>query len=700
MKRPAIYIGFSYILGLITASVIHLRIVACISMLVLAMGLLLVNKKIWKYVLFSTLSCLIACCSYWHCENRVINKQINYIGQEVVFTGNISSQVIYDSGYAEYILKGCFQDDNLKFNIKLFCENQNVNYGDEIIISGIPERIQANYIFDSANYYQAKQVFLEFDAMTEIQEINISEHKTLRSIIYNWRASMTEKILSHMDSETGAMLTGMLFGDKSGMSKSTKKALYRTGIGHILAVSGLHLDFLASCVIFLLHKCKAGRKLSFGIIIITCSLFVLCAGETVSVKRACIMILISQGTKIVFREVDSLSNLAIAMLFLGVENPFVIYNSGFWLSCAGAFGIGVVANVMTEKLKIFEKTKILNNIFKNMIAFCWVFVVILPVSAFYFTEISLISPLSNLLLVPICMISLLFGFIAVIFGCHGRIAELCLSIANILNNLILKISDYLANSSWTHASTDSEVLLFLLVSGVILVILCQVCFKNKLFTSFSVIIALLITCIFVNIENILQEHDLKIAVLGSGKNCFIIVTQRTDGILIDISGNYQNANYASVYLEQKGIKNLQALYLCSPKETSIANYNKYLNYPKPDKIYVMKELENAENFEVINHQEILFHGALLEIQEDYIKIEYEDKIYICTNEKKIISETPDILTIYGTSENVQLDCGILIILDENSCYKKDNYSYIGENNLEIVISEHGKCQVRRLYGDS
>ncbi|MDE6657140.1 MAG: ComEC/Rec2 family competence protein, partial [Oscillospiraceae bacterium] len=280
MKRPAIYIGFLYILGLITASIVieQFRIVACVMMIILAIVLLLINKKIWKYVLFSTLSCVIACCSYWHCENMIIKNQVNYIGKEVVFTGNIASQIIYDSGYAEYILTGYFQDDNIKANIKLFCENQDLNYGDEIIISGVAQRIQSNYIFDSETYYQAKQIFLEFDITTEILEINISEYKTLKNIIYNWRANMTEKILSHMDSEAGAMLTGMLFGDKSSMRYATKKALYRTGIGHILAVSGLHLDFLAGCVLFLLKKCKVGRKLSFLIIMLVCSGFVLCAG--------------------------------------------------------------------------------------------------------------------------------------------------------------------------------------------------------------------------------------------------------------------------------------------------------------------------------------------------------------------------------------------------------------------------------------
>lgn len=702
MKRPALCIGFPYILGLVTASVIagQFRMFVCIAIVLLAICLMLLRRTVWKYVLFSTLSCLIACCSYWHHETMTIEKQMIYAGKETSFTGQVTEQTVYENGYAEYILKGCFPD-NTTANIKLYCENQNLNYGDEMIISGVPARIRADYVFDSAEYYQAKNIFLEFDFMTEILEVNVLEYQTLRSCIYHWKASMIERILAYMDAETGAMLTGMLFGDKSGMSRATKKALYRTGIGHILAVSGLHLDFLAGCMAFLLKKCKAGRKLSFGMIAVLCSLFVICAGETVSVKRACIMILISQGAKVMFRESNSLNSLAIAMLFLGIENPFVVHSSAFWLSCSGAFGIGVIAKSMT-KLEIFQKQDILRKIFKELLSFCWVFVIILPVSAFYFREISLISPLSNLLLVPVCMLALILGFAAIAFGCHGFFAELCLSGANMLNALVLRISDFLAGLSWTHASTDSEVLLFLLIAGIILVVCCQICFHDKILTSISVGIALIMTCVSVYAENVSQMYDLNIAVLGSGKNCVLAVRQGTDAVLIDMSGTSNQANYASVYLEQKGVQNLEALYLCNPKEKSISNYQKYITYPKPEHVFLMKESEHAEDsgFTAIDYQEFLFHGALLIVEEGKVRIAYEDKVYICTSEKKLISETPDILTVYGKSENVLPDCGILIVLDENSCYHADSYSYIGENNLEITIAENGRCRVRRLYGDS
>ncbi|MDE5755325.1 MAG: ComEC family competence protein [Oscillospiraceae bacterium] len=721
MKRPALWIGFPYLLGLVAASAVtgQFRIFLCIGLVTSALIVCLFSRTVWKYLLLSTLSCLTACCNYWHHETITIERQQDYAGQKTVFTGEVTELSIYDSGYAGYVLTGYFAEnpEDTRIKIKLFCEDQNADYGDRITIAGIPERIQGNYIFDSAEYYQARNIFLEFGIMTEILEVEKNPKQDLfRKLvygIYRWRTDMTKKILAQMGQETGGLMTGMLFGDKSTMSQETKRDLYRTGIGHILAVSGLHLDFLAVCVGFLLKKCHAGRKFSFGMIAIVCSLFVICAGGTVSVKRACIMILISRSAGIFFREPDTLNALSIAILLLGIENPFVIDSAAFWLSCSGAFGIGVVAEYMTKQENpeyVRDQSgrleKFLRKILKNTISFCWVFVVILPVSVLYFKEISLISPLSNLLLVPVCMLMLILGAGAVCFRCEGIFAELCCSGADFLGKCVLRISDFVAGLSWTHTTLDSEIVVFLVLAGAVFVILVQIMIRDKKFTGIAVVFVLGITCLAVSVENILHMQELKIAILGNDTNCVIVVRSGTDAVLVDLSGHVKNAEYVSAYLEETGVQNIQEIYLNKPSEKILNAYDEYLMDSRLGRYYFRKELSKAElaelpEYVILDSQELLFHGALLKIRENRLEIIYEEKLFLCTNEKTSLvdlAEDPDILTIYGKSESIQPDCGILIILDENSCYDpEDVYNYIGENNLEITIAGNGRCKVRRLY---
>ncbi|MDE6088735.1 MAG: competence protein ComEC family protein [Oscillospiraceae bacterium] len=734
MKRPAVWIGFSYLLGLLTASVVQFRIFLCTGIVLFAGMVILWDRTVWKYLLCSTLSCLIACCSYWHQEeivNRKIADQECYVGQDVVFTGEITELSHYKNNYTGYILTGYFAEnpESDGIRIHLFCEDQNTDYGDRMTISGIPERIRGSYVFDSEAYYQAKNIFLEFNFLTEILAIEKSENSEKSGIqpifqnlvyqIYHWRTDMTERLQSRMGEETGGFLTGMLFGDKSGMDRTTKKALYRTGIGHLLAVSGLHLDFLAACLGFLLKKCRAGRKLTFMIIGIACGLFAICAGGTVSVKRACVMILLSQSAKIFYREPDTLNSLGIAVLLLGLENPFVIWSAGFWLSCAGAFGIGVVARYMTKPEKSehpdrkeFKITsKVFKNSLKNIVSFCWVFLVILPVSVFCFDEISLISPFSNLLLVPVCMMMLCLGAVAICFGCEGFLADLCCSFADTLGGIILKISDFLSGLPWTHVSLHSEILKFLILAGMVFVILVQMITKDRKFTNFFVILGLVTTCVFVSVEDFMQTQELKIAVLGEGTNCVIVVRNQTEAILFDMSGHVSNAELAASYLEETGTEQIREIYCNKPSEKILRSYWESLAEPS-DGYYIRKELtsginseSNLPDYDVLDAQEMLFHGALLKIQENRLEIIYQNNLFLCTNEKTNFSDldkNPDILTIYGKSDSIQPDCGILIIPDENEFYsmQEDAYTYIGRNDLEITIAGDGRCSVRELYDNS
>ena len=111
MKRPALCIGFPYVLGLTLASVVsgqmHFVLLGCLFLPGLAV--LIWRKNLWKYVLLSTLSCLTACCVYWYADTAN-DKLVSRAGTETTFTGTITEAVLYTSGYARYALDGTFPD--------------------------------------------------------------------------------------------------------------------------------------------------------------------------------------------------------------------------------------------------------------------------------------------------------------------------------------------------------------------------------------------------------------------------------------------------------------------------------------------------------------------------------------------------------------------------------------------------------------
>ena len=87
--------------------------------------------------------------------------------------------------------------------------------------------------------------------------------------------SYREKLLSDFTvkmGREGEFMSGMLFGEKGNLENTDKTMLYRCGIGHIMAVSGLHAAIMAGVIMYILKLLKANRILSFFIL----ALFFVC----------------------------------------------------------------------------------------------------------------------------------------------------------------------------------------------------------------------------------------------------------------------------------------------------------------------------------------------------------------------------------------------------------------------------------------
>ncbi len=701
MKRPALYIGIPYVLGLTFASVIVQKLWLTVlgSVITAALAILIWRRDLWKYVLLSTLSCLTACCVYWHAD-ALAQQQLALSGTEIAFTGTVTQASVYPSGWARYYLDGTFADGQ-GCRVEFFTDAALFEYGDALTLSGTPERLTSDYLFDDAAFGRSNRVFLTYGAETRVTAYERLKSPTLRSTILHWRAEMTARIQAHMRDETGAMLTGMLFGDKTGMTRSSKTALYRMGIGHVLAVSGLHLDFIALIAAWIFKRLYVGRKTTFVLMAMLCLLFVICAGETVSVKRACIMILISQSGRVLFRRADALNSLSLAMLVLGIENPFVVCGMNFWLSVSATFGIAVLAPYMTKNM---PRESPWQAAIAEISCFFWAFAAMLPVEVLCFREISLLSPVSNLLLVPLCMGAMLFGMLGILCGGQGSLAALFLGGADALGGWVLEISRAVSEIPWTRIPTGSSDLFVILMLGVGFAVGVHLICKSRKATTFAVIAALTVTMLSVKVEQTYRRGHIRIAMLGEGRDCLLVVSSGEDSVLFDLTGGSSAAAYAQAYLSDEGITKVGLLCLCDPSPSSIRGYEDYLSSSQPEAIWVMQEVDEdfpqlfgREPIEVPT-LELLFHGAKLSSNDTALTVDYAGNTCVFTRSAREITGQPEVLGVFGTLKKLVPDCGVLSLTDADTCYLPDGHTYIDENPLELTLANDGTCRIRRLYG--
>ena len=191
--------------------------------------------------------------------------------------------------------------------------------------------------FDQRTYLRTLGVQAVID--TKEEEVRILERSTdlsakFRHLLeHRWNPVMGEK-------NCGGLM-GFLFGTSDSMEEVTLEAFQKIGLGHLLAVSGLHVGLVYGAVQKLLGS--RGRTVYAQIVCCFAAVFYAgLAGFSASASRAALMIVIHSVGQMLFRPYDMVTAAAIAGMVILMRQPCQIMSSGFQLSMLAAFGISCV----------------------------------------------------------------------------------------------------------------------------------------------------------------------------------------------------------------------------------------------------------------------------------------------------------------------------------------------------------------------
>lgn len=140
--------------------------------------------------------------------------------------------------------------------------------------------------------------------LTEGPAAEVPLHTRLRSTILD----LLDEVFP---SDTAPLARGLLLGDTMDVPDSLNVALKRTGVRHVVAVSGLHVSILCALLLIL---CGRRKNLAIFLCLPVMLLFVLMAGNTPSAIRAAIMASLMLLAGVVHREYDPPTALAFAVL--------------------------------------------------------------------------------------------------------------------------------------------------------------------------------------------------------------------------------------------------------------------------------------------------------------------------------------------------------------------------------------------------
>ncbi len=272
-----------------------------------------------------------------------------------------------------------------------------------------------------------------------------------------------------LDHRNAALFCALILGERQGIDQHLREVFNVSGLGHLLAVSGLHIGLVAWTVFFIF---KWGLSRSYRLMLSTdirkWSAFLTCfpvftytllAGCRVSSQRAMIMVLAYLLSIILGKEKEVWSTLALAGLIILFLDPGAIFTPSFQLSFIAVIGILWLAPAILKRLgngikephkshfftgSVFTYVKGLAAVSFSALYF------LLPITAFYFHRIPLVSIPANLTTIPILGLWVLpSGLLSVLvlpFSYH--LAAICLGVSVWGLNIMMELVDFWASLSW------------------------------------------------------------------------------------------------------------------------------------------------------------------------------------------------------------------------------------------------------------
>lgn len=217
--------------------------------------------------------------------------------------------------------------------------------------------------------------------------------------------------------DTEGFARALLLGDTSNLDYETDTDLKISGIRHVAAVSGLHVSILFALIGTLTRK---RRILTALIGIPLLAIFAALAGFTPSVNRACMMFGLMLLGQLLDKDYDAPTALSVAVLVMLLINPMAVNSVSLQLSVGSVAGILLFSEPVGKWLRQRLGYKGRGGHMRGLIGWISGSVSIclgscfltIPLSAWYFGTVSLISPLTNLL--TLWVISFIFyGILAV-----------------------------------------------------------------------------------------------------------------------------------------------------------------------------------------------------------------------------------------------------------------------------------------------
>lgn len=223
-----------------------------------------------------------------------------------------------------------------------------------------------------------------------------------------------------------ATVGALTLGYKEDLDRELKRHFQASGAAHVLAVSGLHTGIIYGLLLWLftlggrfkpLYEHKWHRWLISTVIIAAMWGYAWLTGMTPSVVRAVVMVTIFEIGRMAYRQAISLNTVAAAAVLILLAHPQDLWSISFQLSFAATFAIVIFMSALGNNVYTLSRhSKVLSYLVSLILVSFAAQLGTLPITMFYFKQVSTYFLLANLLVLPLASFLVPCGLISIALG--------------------------------------------------------------------------------------------------------------------------------------------------------------------------------------------------------------------------------------------------------------------------------------------
>lgn len=341
----------------------------------------------------------------------------------------------------------------------------------------IPEKLGNPYEFDYKKYLNSKNII----GCITTYEVKICDVKTgniFIKIISNLKDKISINLERVMPKRECNLFKSMLYGDDKFLDVDIKDSFEKSGLSHLLAVSGSNITTIMFVVSYIFQKLNKKISVLFSIVI-TFIFCVFCSFE-LSIVRASLFLIINNILKKQEKKFNTYIKIFLSFYLILVYNPFSIFNVGLLMSYVSVVSIimfesqifSLIDNILKKFLKIQYKKAygIKKYIYNALCLFIYPFsitlsvqILLFPIQIYYFNSFYLSSFVSNIIISYIDNILGIVGFLTVIFSFIPYVFNILSNTSFIILRVIIHISNFFSNFSKINIKLASPDILTLVL---------------------------------------------------------------------------------------------------------------------------------------------------------------------------------------------------------------------------------------------